>query len=323
MSGADMQLFDIDADSSGASTPAADDFEFDWRDDTEFDPEDCTRSRYPLFAEKDIKTRTPLTSPADDKSKAQLDQLTFHEWLDYFCRHPSFKRQRSFLYSDEQYTVLMALMVKGGKVKQFVNSNAQELVGEWTATEWSNWLWHVTAADTFKWQLCEYRGKTVADITKGPVLVCFKEPSPKDTNGTNFIRRPSKMNTPLTRGMLRRCVPFSQIEMVLEFCHQGGLGKTMHYGQDRTHKRVVQWYDGISRDMVRIYVSKCPTCQQKPRKQNRARLVPILAERKYERIQIDLIDYSKRVLLHTARLRSLHQVSLGMEVAQQGVRYCC
>jgi len=164
-SDADMQLSDIDADSSGTSTPAAGGCEFDWQDNTAFDPEECTRSRFPLFAKEDIVTRAPLTTPTDDKTKAELDQLTFHEWLDYFCRHPSFKRQRSFLYSDQQYTVLLALMVKGGKVKQFADDSNNLLEGDWTATEWSKWLWHVTAADTFKWQLCEYRGETVADIT--------------------------------------------------------------------------------------------------------------------------------------------------------------
>ena len=92
---------------------------------------------------------------------------------------------------------------------------------------------------------------------------------------------------------MRRCVPSGQLQMVLQYCHEGGL-KTAHHGQDSMWRRCVAEFDGVSRELVRMYVKKCAVCQQKQPRTHKAALVPILAKALYERVVIDLIDYSRK-----------------------------
>ena len=260
-----MLLSDHVASPSVPTSPiagaAGDDFDDEcWKDVTPFIGDECERSRFPLFSNQDAVTHTALTSPADDLTDAQQDELTFHQYLLYLFAHPEYKLQRRFLYSDQQYCILLNLMVKANKVQQFVASNSLD-------KRWSKWLYHSLSQDTFKWQLNEYRGETVSDIKKGPVLVCFKEPKISPATGNViFVRRPSKSTTDFTKANMRRCVPCGQIEVVLAYLHMGGLGKSLHVGMDKMWERYNKLYDGITRDMVRRYVKKCPTCQLKPQR---------------------------------------------------------
>lgn len=75
----------------------------------------------------------------------------------------------------------------------------------------------------------QYDGTSVSEMEKGPVLMCFKEPA--QTKGGRASHRSHRSNTPTSAGLQRCCVPYSQIERVLAYCHTGGPGKTMHHGQ--------------------------------------------------------------------------------------------
>ena len=224
-----------------------------WLDSTPFVSEQVRPSRFPIFREQHHVVREPNTGPK--LTEQELVPLTFREYLDYFLSHPAFAGPRRYLLSDEQYTHLLKIQVTDKKVVEFLEANELD-------KEWSSWLWHAMGADTYSYWMMEYRGKTAMDIDKGPVLVCFKDPAgAAGREGSKFVRRPSKSSSPLTIGGVRRCVPFSQIEIVLDYCHTGALGKSIHHGMDTTYKRCLREFDGISRDMCRVYVAKCPICQ--------------------------------------------------------------
>ena len=144
--------------------------------------------------------------------------------------------------------------------------------------------------NTYKYSLMEYKGKKVSDWDKGAVLVCFKEPA-KHAGGKERRRNPTS-GTPMTKGLSRRCVPYSQIEQVLELCHAGELSSSLHRGQLSTWDWLRERYDGISRYLVRMFVKKCPTCQQHSVRQHKAPLMPITSKTLYERLVIDLIDFT-------------------------------
>jgi hypothetical protein len=92
--------------------------------------------------------------------------------------------------------------------------------------------------------------------------------------------------------MQRICVPYSYIERVVHHCHTGALGSSMHTGQVSTWDKVNATYAGISRDIVRMFVKKCAVCQQHAKRVHKAALVPITAKTLFERVVIDLIDFS-------------------------------
>ena len=74
---------------------------------------------------------------------------------------------------------------------------------------------------------------------------------------------------------MRRCIPASQIESALNYCHVGGL-KVSHFGMDTTYSRCLRKFDGITSELARSYVASWPVCQQKKPRQHKAKLVPIL-----------------------------------------------
>jgi hypothetical protein len=129
----------------------------------------------------------------------------------------------------------------------------------------------------------------------GPVLVSFRVPYQKrKKDGTISIRyraRPSASTGDLTLGMMRRCVPYSQIEAVLEYSHTG-MNNVAHLGQDATWWALQPLFDGITREMARVYVTKCHICQLKQQKTHKAALVPIVSKALWERVVMDLIDYN-------------------------------
>ena len=154
------------------------------------------------------------------------------------------------------------------------------------------WLYHHTADATFQYSVQEYRGATVAEMDKGPVLVTFREPARK--RGDKKKRRKVDSSTAKTLGMQRVCIPFSYIERAVHHCHTGGLGGTNHTGQVLTWGKVNDTYTGISREIVRKFVQKCPVCQQKVTRVHKAALIPITAKTLFERVQVDLIDFTRK-----------------------------
>ena len=253
-------------------------------DDTSapFDPEECRPSRLPIFRVSDIVTR----QPAADRTDREVAAFTFTQWLEYFLTHPTFAAQRSSSFSDEQYCVLLGYLTHDDpnlRVVDYVIEKDLDLT-------WETWLYHEITDNTYQYMVMSYRGASVNDMQIAPVLVCFKEPATQ--KGGKVTRRKATATTPTTGGLLRRCVPHSQIERVIHLCHTGALGSSMHLGQLATWDKLKEKYDGIIRDIVREYVKRCPVCQQQQRRQHRAALVPITAKRLFERIVIDLIDFT-------------------------------
>ena len=66
----------------------------------------------------------------------------------------------------------------------------------------------------------------------------------------------------------------------------------MHRGQVAMWDALSGEYDGVNRTVTRMYVKKCAVCQQRQKRQHKAALVPITALTLYERVVIDLIDFS-------------------------------
>jgi hypothetical protein len=268
---------ELGSDASDTALQSA--VEADAQDGTPFESDLCLRSRFPIFRDANVVVREP---PKAEKSEAELAEMTFDQWLNYFLSHPSFAGKRKYLLSDDRYACLLNLCVSQQRIPEFITERKLD-------NTWGKWLYHAMAQDTYKYILMEYAGRSALEIDKGAVLVCFKETG----EGDRYNRRPAKSTAPLTIGQMRRCIPFSQIAMVLEYCHTGGL-KTAHHGQDTTWQRCVKEFDCISRELVRMYVKKCAVCQQKQPRTHKAALVPILSKNLYERIVIDLIDYTRK-----------------------------
>ena len=271
---------DADMHSLSADNTAVDGH--DWQDSTPFRSDDCQRSLFPIFRRRDIVVRTPCES----RTAHELANMTFAQYMDYFLSHPSFARQAAHLVSDERYMCLLELCTRKQTVAAYC---AENKVSEPTR----KWMYAVLKHNTVKYVIMEYAGKDVSEIDKGPVLVCFMEPDPLSATGQVFIARPPSSSSELTIGTMRRVVPVSQIVQVLEYCHRGELG-VAHYGQDRCSNLCDRYFFGITRKLARLYPARCAVCQQKQAKQHKAKLVPILAKSLFERIVIDLLDYSRK-----------------------------
>ena len=192
--------------------------------------------------------------PAADKTEAELAELTFVQWLDYYLAHKSFEVQRKFLLSDEHYCLLLDYVTsKIDGIAEFGRQRQLE-------TKRQQWLYHHMGDNTYQYSMAEYKGASVAELDKGPVLVTFKEPARK--KGDKRKRRKADSATATTQGLHRLCVPFSYIERVVHYCHTGALASSMHTGQLSTWDKLSAAYHGINRTIVRMYVKKCATCQQ-------------------------------------------------------------
>jgi hypothetical protein len=130
------------------------------------------------------------------------------------------------------------------------------------------------------------------------VLVTFVEP----VGGTieAYKRRaPTKSDT-LTLAMMRRCVPASQIEAAIELCHAGPL-RVGHIGMDNCFINCSRMFDGMTRKLVREYVSRCGICQIKQPAKHKAPITPIVSKQMWERVVMDLVDYGEDQRSHGMR----------------------
>ena len=80
-------------------------------------PTQCLTSLLPIFREHHTVTREPSATPK--KTEQQLHELTFAQWLDYHLSHPSCATQRSYLFSDEQYCLLLSYVTSGRRVVDY------------------------------------------------------------------------------------------------------------------------------------------------------------------------------------------------------------
>ena len=249
-----------------------------------FDPKQCLLSKLPLFTKQHIRQR----EPAADKTAKEEQELTFTQWLDYYLAHPKYEKQRRYLLSDEQYCLLLGWVTSEmERVIDYVNQHHLDSAA-------AGWLYHATSDNTYKYSVAEYHGTSVNDMAKGAVLVCFKEPARR--KGGKVHRRQPSSTTPLTGGLRRRCIPYSQIELACYEAHTGDLvnGRTLHRGQVAMWDALSAEYDGVNRNISRMYVKKCAVCQQHQQRQHKAALVPITASTLYERVVIDLIDFTRK-----------------------------
>jgi hypothetical protein len=247
-----------------------------------FDPDECQPTRWPIFRSRHVVARPP----AANKTQAELAELTFAQWLDYYLAHPSFVKKRKYLLSDEHYCLLLDFVTsKLDSIAEFVRKRRLD-------DRQQSWLYHHTGDNTYQYSMAEYKGASVAELDKGPVLVTFKEPARK--KGAKRVRRKPGSTTAMTQGLLCICVPYSYIERVVHYCHTGGLASSMHTEQLMTWGKLNEAYHGINRAIVRMFVKKCATCQQRPQRVHKAALVPITARSLFERVVIDLIDFSSR-----------------------------
>ena len=252
--------------------------------DTElFKPDDCKPSHFPIFRDHQRVTYQP---PPADLTKDELQRLTFRQWLDYWLGHPAYKKQRTYMFTDEQYCLLLGYMT--GKRQRVVDYKGQLNLDK----QMTDWLYRQTSECTYQYAVMEYNGGGPADIDKGPVLVCFKEPALD--KGGKTLRRKRHSTSPTTANLARRCVPFSQIEQVVKYAHNGHLNDTVHRGQGATWEVVNAKFDGVTRNIVRKYVAKCAICQQNQTRTYKAALVPILSKTQCERVVFDLIDFSTK-----------------------------
>ena len=257
-----------------------------------FDSDECQATRWPIFRKQHVVVRPP----AADRTEAELGQLTFAQWLDYYLAHPSFKNQRKYLLSDQQYCLLLDYVTSD------IDSIAEFAWQRELDSQQQAWLYHHMSDDTYDYSIAEYKGASVAELDKGPVLVTFKEPA--DKKGAKRKRRRADSGTARTQGLRRVCVPHTYIERVVHYCHTGGLAGSMHTGQLKTWDKLSALYHGINRTIVRMFVKKCPTCQQQQRRVHKAALVPNTARSLFERVVIDLIDFTNtpscgyRYILH-------------------------
>ena len=180
--------------------------------DRPFDPDECQISRWPIFRSQNVVKR--VGPPPADKTEDELKQLTFAQWLEYFLSHPAYKVERGYMLSDEQYVLLLDFVtseiLSAAEFVRLRGLDEKQLL----------WLYHHTADATFQYSVQEYRGVTVAEMDKGPVLVTFREPARK--RGDKKKRRKVDSSTAKTQGMQRVCIPFSYIERAVHHCHTGG-----------------------------------------------------------------------------------------------------
>ena len=97
---------------SAAAIPAA----FAAADTALYKPDDCKPSRFPIFREHQCVTYQP---PAADMTRDELQRLTFRQWLQYYLGHPVYARQRSYMFTDEQYCCMLGFVT--GKQQRVVD----------------------------------------------------------------------------------------------------------------------------------------------------------------------------------------------------------
>ena len=237
------------------------------------------KSALPIFRQSDVT----VYSPVEAKTADELATLTFHEWLDYFFRRlpplteDNKKHPGKSLFSDQQYIDLL---------HQYMSSQSVAEQMEGRTQQGTNWLYYQLKTGTFKCVEMFYR--VAADrVDSGPVLVTFVEATTSKAKA--YRKRHPSSQDKLTHGMMRRCVPFSQVEGAVMLCHRGPTGHG-HLGMDNTSINCVRMFDGITRELCRMCVRRCGVCQTKQPKKYKAPLVPLVSRALWERVVMDLID---------------------------------
>ena len=247
-----------------------------WIDGTPFDPtHQLFKSALPIFRQVDIRQYDPVPT----KTAVELDQRTFTEWLDYTLRLPDTHGKRiKNLYTDQQYIDLLAQCTGSQRVSEQMSERSQAD---------KQWLYNQVKNGTYRRVDESYR--VSADrVDTGPVLVTFVEPT--DGKSEAFRRRHPSARDVLTLGMMRRCVPVSQLQAAIELCHASVVG-TGHVGQDNTYINCSRMFDGVPRSLVREYVRRCGICQTKQPRKHKERLTPLVSKQQWERVVMDLVDY--------------------------------
>jgi hypothetical protein len=122
------------------------------------------------------------------------------------------------------------------------------------------------------------------------VLVTFVQPS--NNKQEAFTRRHPTSGDALTIGMMRRCVPASQLEAAIRVAHAGPV-KSGHLGQDNTQINANRHFDGIQRKLVRQFCRRCPICLTKQQKKFREPITTLVSKQLWERVVMDLVDFGE------------------------------
>ena len=248
-----------------------------WRDTRPFQHGQRFKSALPIFRRGDVKEYNAVETLSDDERA----KLTFAESLDYYLRLPAnaIKRNKS-LISDRQYIDLLHQCTGNQTVAEQMREREQVDV---------TWLYNQVKAATYRRVDMDFK---VADdrTDSGPVLVTFVEPA--DGKGESYKRRHPSSRDQLTLSMMRRCIPYSQLQAAIELGHIGPLG-VGHVGQDNTYINCSRLFDGVSRHLVRDYVKRCSVCQSKQTQQHQSAVKPLVSKALWERVVMDLVDFGE------------------------------
>ena len=230
---------------------------------------------------------SPSAAPAT-VSKEELDAMTFAEYFSYYLTAPENQKPLTYLYSDRQYMLLLS-SCSANKVSDMDISDKDR-----------KYLYNKRNRATYSSMDMIYRDSN-GHVDIGAVVVCWpgkaqtrrgydKQRGGKrgDKDRTSHGSGDDTAKVELSMASMRRCVPVSQIELVLNLVHVGRAG---HRGQDATVAEVQKVYDGITRDLVREFVARCGICQMRLPKKYKAALRPIITRQLGERHQVDLIDF--------------------------------
>ena len=229
----------------------------------------------PIFRQGDLQAYA--AQPA--KMPQELDQLTFSQWLQYSLSQPDFKPNN--MYTDQQYIDLL---------HQCCTSQTVSTQMEDRTEKEQQWVYNQLKTGTFK--RVDMAHRVSADrVDTGPVLITFVEPKGNSTEA--FIRRDPKSRDELTFGMMRRCIPASQMEAAIELGHRGPQG-VGHVGMDNTFINCSRMFDGVPRKYVREYVKRCAICQIKQPKKYKEPLHTLKSKSMWDRVIMDLVDYGPK-----------------------------
>jgi hypothetical protein len=234
-----------------------------------------------LAAQRDpaaASSSSPSAGGSVSKPNAQaLAAMTFSEWFAYWLSAPEFATSRRYLYSDHQYMLLLA-SCSANKVGDMDINGADR-----------KWLYNKRLRIQYRRVDMIYKDSN-GNAKVGPVVVCWPYRAQQrrgfDKRGDGKASD-NAGDAELSPDSMLRCVPVSQIEMVLNLVH---IGRTGHRGQNATDIEIQRVYDGITRDLVREYVARCGICQTRQKKKYKAALRPIISKQLGERHQVDLID---------------------------------
>jgi transposase InsO family protein len=202
-------------------------------------------------------------APGTPPTVEELKAMNFTQWLQWWLTCPESADQRTRMITDEQYFALLDAHTPGTSISSMdVNE------------EMKKWLYHKRSSRQFAVFNAVYHPGAGQSSQLNPILVYYPSSGKKRKVGD---------------GSYRRVISMSQVETALHHVHESSTG---HRGQETTTVQVFSVYHGIPRLLIREYVSRCSVCQQKRPKQYKPALQPIVTKAMFERLLIDLIDYS-------------------------------